>query len=101
MCCDASLCNTHAFKSRNFALLQGAGEELGLDISQVDALTLRQLQHYVHSCFNAGDSAVSWPGCLVGSGRSSLSCQDGRVTLAADFRDAEAGSHRNRPQPST
>ena len=52
--------------------LQGAGEELGLDISQVDALTLRQLQHYVHSCFNAGDGAVSWPGCLVGSGEPSL-----------------------------
>ena len=48
--------------------LQGAGEELGLDISQVDALTLRQLQHYVRSCFAAGDGPVSWPGCLVGSG---------------------------------
>ena len=54
----------------------------------MDALTLRQLQHYVHSCFTAGDSAVSWPGCLVGSGVSSLSRKDGQVILAAaDFRD--------------
>lgn len=50
--------------------LQGAGEELGLDISQADALTLRQLQHYVQSCFGAGEGAVSWPDCLVGSGES-------------------------------
>jgi len=61
---------------------QGAGEELGLDISQVDALTLRQLQHYVHSCFNAGDGAVSWPGCLVGSGELSKSSAHSRDALS-------------------
>ena len=66
----------------------------------MDALTLRQLQHYVHSCFNAGDSAVSWPGCLVGSGVSSLSRKDGRVILAAaDFRDTDTCLQHNRPVP--
>ena len=64
--------------------LQGAGEELGLDISQVDALTLRQLQHYVQSCFSAGEGAVSWPDCLVGSGESFTKHADLDAALCVD-----------------
>lgn len=45
-------------------------EELSLDLSAADALTLRQLQHYIGACLGGrgGEGPVSWPGLLVGSG---------------------------------
>ena len=47
-------------------------EELSLDLSAADALTLRQLQHFIATCLPAGgapgDGPSAWPGLLVGSG---------------------------------
>ncbi len=47
---------------------QNVGEELNLDLSVADALTLRQLQHFCHVCLNPSDPPSSWPGLLVGTG---------------------------------
>ncbi len=44
------------------------GEELNLDLSVADALTLRQLQHFCHVCLHPADPPTSWPGLLVGTG---------------------------------
>jgi hypothetical protein len=48
----------------------GPLEELSLDLSAADALTLRQLQHYIGACLGGGggDAPASWPGLLVGCG---------------------------------
>ena len=45
-------------------------EELSLDLSAADALTLRQLQHFIGACLGAGagEGPAPWPGLLVGSG---------------------------------
>lgn len=45
-----------------------AGEELNLDLSLADALTLRQLQHFCHVSLRPGEQPTSWPGLLVGTG---------------------------------
>ncbi len=47
---------------------QNVGEELNLDLSVADALTLRQLQHFCHMCLSPADPPSSWPGLLVGTG---------------------------------
>lgn len=47
---------------------QNVGEELNLDLSVADALTLRQLQHFCHMCLTPADPPPSWPGLLVGTG---------------------------------
>ena len=54
------------------------GEELSLDLSAADALTLRQLQHFIAACLAAGgapgDGPTAWPGLLVGSGAVRADC---------------------------
>lgn len=47
---------------------QNIGDELNLDLSVADALTLRQLQHFCHFCLHPADPPTSWPGLLVGTG---------------------------------
>ena len=53
-------------------------EELSLDLSAADALTLRQLQHFICACLAAGgapgDGPSAWPGLLVGSGALCFYC---------------------------
>ncbi|KAK9901644.1 hypothetical protein WJX75_006263 [Coccomyxa subellipsoidea] len=47
---------------------QNISDELNLDLSVADALTLRQLQHFCHFCLHPADPPTSWPGLLVGTG---------------------------------
>ena len=47
---------------------QHVGEELNLDLSMADALTLRQLQNFCHVCLTSPEAPIIWPGLLVGSG---------------------------------
>jgi hypothetical protein len=45
---------------------QHASEELNLDLSMADALTLRQLQHFCHTCLSSPEPPAVWPGLRLG-----------------------------------
>ncbi|CAL8467993.1 g7531 [Coccomyxa elongata] len=62
---------------------QNVGEELNLDLSVADALTLRQLQHFCHMCLSPADPPSSWPGLLVGTGIRAFKTPGKRQRMAS------------------
>ncbi|BDA42323.1 probable transcription factor GTE1 [Coccomyxa sp. Obi] len=62
---------------------QNVGEELNLDLSVADALTLRQLQHFCHMCLTPADPPSSWPGLLVGTGIRAFKAPGKRQRMAS------------------
>ncbi|KAK9819648.1 hypothetical protein WJX72_000731 [[Myrmecia] bisecta] len=60
---------------RHPGLAPSTGEDMDLDLRLLDALTVRQLQHFVRMCRDgsaaselAGSAQISWPGMLIGTG---------------------------------